>query len=305
MQARLGEPLDSVRLHVDTTAAAAAAQAGANAFTLGEHIHFGAGRFEPHTGAGARRLAHELVHVVQQRRGQRLAPTGSAHEAEREARALGAAMAGGARVAVRHTAPRMLQREGPEADSATPGHLSLSDGAALHLDPDIERLMLRHYVRWWLGNALLRGGPPLTLPDDSAVAPLAQQLPLTSPFFAPLPPDPLHLEPDVGALFSGFGDRGAPVGAGDSAAVFELQRRNAAIALALPDLRAIAPSFLRPLIPSTWRRDVAGAFTSAAVGNMLKGDYPTPIEVSDRAWQAMTGANTTVIPLPAISFDLF
>jgi hypothetical protein len=106
-------------------------------------------------------------------------------------------------------------------------------------------------------------------------------------------------------LFSPFGERGAPVGAGDSAAVTDIYRRNAAIAAGLPDLRAIAPRFVRPLIPSTWRRDIAGALTGAAVGASLKRDYATPIEVADRAWQDMTGASTTVIPLPAIRFDLF
>jgi len=41
------------------------------------------------------------------------------------------------------------------------------------------------------------------------------------------------------------------------------------------------------------------------VGAYLNRDYATPIEVSDRAFQAMTGASTTVVPLPSISFDLF
>lgn len=85
----------------------------------------------------------------------------------------------------------------------------------------------------------------------------------------------------------------------------EIYRRNQTIARHLPDLRGFAPSFLRPLIPSTWRRDIAGALTGAAVGAYLNRDYMTPIEVSDRAWLGMTGASTTVIPLPSISFDLF
>lgn len=109
----------------------------------------------------------------------------------------------------------------------------------------------------------------------------------------------------MGLLYSGFGARGAPVGEGDSQAVMAIYRRNQAIARQLPDLRGIAPSLLRPLIPITWRRDIAGALTGAAVGAYLNRDYMTPIEVSDRAWQGMTGASTTVIPLPSISFDLF
>jgi Domain of unknown function (DUF4157) len=37
----------------------------AQAYTLGEHIVFGSGRFAPDTSAGQRLLAHELVHVAQ------------------------------------------------------------------------------------------------------------------------------------------------------------------------------------------------------------------------------------------------
>jgi hypothetical protein len=186
--------------------------------------------------------------------------------------------------------------------------------------------MMQHYIRWWLGNTLVSGNPPTALPsapDPGASsglsagglalpgvpglppAPLSSQLPLDPAFFAPLPPDPLFIEPDVGALFSSFGDRGAPVGPGDTQVVFDIYRRNQAIVRGLPDLRSMAPRFLQPLIPSTWRRDIAGALTGAAVSASLKRDYMTPIEVSDQAWEAMTGAGTTMIPLPSISFDLF
>lgn len=81
-------------------------------------------------------------------------------------------------------------------------------------------------------------------------------------------------------------------------------RSNSAIASRLPDLRSLTPGFLRPMIPSTWRRDIAGAVTGAAVGAYLNRDYMTPIEVSDRVFEQMTGASTTVIPLPSISLYL-
>lgn len=321
MEARLGTSLTEVRVHTDAQAAKAAAAANANAFTIGEDVYFGAGKFAPHTQIGAARLAHELVHVEQQRRGLRGAEQSDQGGAEREARDLGRAAASGHRVTVRAAAPLAMQREG--ADSAA--------GPQLHLDPEIERLMLQHYIRWWVGSALVLGQAPTALPPplgggeagaDSAdsgptavptpgglfvppLLPTLPPLPLLPDFFAPLPPDPHWIEPDAGALFSPFGERGAPVGTGDSAAVMSIYRRNAAIASGLPDLRAMAPSIIRPLIPATWRRDIAGALTGAAVGASLKHDYTTPIEVADRAWEGMTGASTTVIPLPAISFDLF
>ena len=328
MESRLGASFADVRVHTDDNAARLAAHAHAHAFTIGSDIFFGAGRFAPHTTEGATRLAHELVHVQQQRIGLREGWHPRAPEAEREARELGAAAAAGAHVSVRAAAPPSVQRDGPESEGSAPPASAQSATPQLQLDPEIERLMLQHYIRWWLGATLVYSNAPATVPtspDPNVTAepakqagvpsipgipglppaPIWSQLPLDPPFFAPLPPDRLFLEPDVGALFSGFGQRGAPIGAGDSRAVLDIYLRNEAIVRGLPDLRSMAPRFLQPLIPLTWRRDIAGALTSAAVGASLKRDYPTAIEVSDRAWQGMTVASTTVIPLPSISFDLF
>jgi len=48
------------------SAAASAGSLSAQAYTLGSHVVFGAGQYQPHTPAGRRLLAHELAHVVQQ-----------------------------------------------------------------------------------------------------------------------------------------------------------------------------------------------------------------------------------------------
>ncbi len=326
MEARLGASFSDVRLHTDDSAARVASKAHAQALTIGTDIYFSAGRFAPDTTEGATRLAHELVHVEQQRNGLQGGSHSTSRQAEREARELGAAVAAGAHVSVHAAAPHAMQRDGPESEGSTTPASAQPTPLQLHLDPEIEQLMLQHYIRWWLSNTLVSGDPPTALPaapDPSAgpglsartltvpgvpglpPAPLSSQLPLSPAFFTPLPPDPLFIEPDVGSLFSSFSERGAPVGPGDSQAVFDIYRRNQSIARGLPDLRGMAPRFLRPLIPQTWRRDIAGALTSAAVGAFLKRDYMTPIEVSDQAWEAMTGASTTIIPLPSISFDLF
>jgi hypothetical protein len=60
--------LSEVRLLTDARSAEAAAAIDAEAFTVGVHIHFGRGAFQPTTPAGAGLLAHELGHVVRQRR---------------------------------------------------------------------------------------------------------------------------------------------------------------------------------------------------------------------------------------------
>lgn len=312
MEAALDAPLADVRIHTDRAAADFVAAQGAHALTLGRDVFFAPGRFAPHRSDGLRRLGHELVHVLQQRRGAGHAASGAAPAAEAEARALGAAAASGQRVQVRQRAAARAQAD--DAADATGGGASPPQ---LQLDPEIERLMLQHTLRWWLGNALVLGDAPTQLPPvtgaglpfgtgaPNAAGPLLSGLPLRPDLFAPLPPDPFFLRPDAGALFAPFGERGAPVGPGDTDAVMQIYRRNAAIANQLPDLRSLAPRFVRPLIPTTWRRDIAGALTGAAVGASLKHDYATPIEVADRAFEAMTGASTTVVPLPSISFDLF
>lgn len=67
MEPRLGAALGGVRIHRDSAAAASARSVNAHAYTLGEHVVFGAGRYAPHTVSGKRLLAHELAHVLQQR----------------------------------------------------------------------------------------------------------------------------------------------------------------------------------------------------------------------------------------------
>lgn len=61
----MGHDFSGVRVHWDGKAAAAAAAVHANAFTVGQDIVFGAGRYAPATSQGQRLLAHELAHVVQ------------------------------------------------------------------------------------------------------------------------------------------------------------------------------------------------------------------------------------------------
>jgi len=80
-----GEPLDAatrvsaeslleydfsgVRVHNETRGAESARAVNALAYTAGNHIVFGAGRYRPTTPTGRRLLFHELAHVKQQRHG--------------------------------------------------------------------------------------------------------------------------------------------------------------------------------------------------------------------------------------------
>lgn len=66
MESRFGHDFSRVRIHHDEQAAASASRISANAYTVGSSIVFDHGRYQPHSPAGQRLLAHELAHVVQQ-----------------------------------------------------------------------------------------------------------------------------------------------------------------------------------------------------------------------------------------------
>jgi len=74
MEPRVGGDLSRVQVHTDGASAEAARDLGAQAFTDGEHVHFGEGRFAPGTRDGDRLLAHELTHVADGARGVHRAP---------------------------------------------------------------------------------------------------------------------------------------------------------------------------------------------------------------------------------------
>jgi Domain of unknown function (DUF4157) len=69
MEGVFGRNFESVRIHADEQAGASARTEGAEAYTLGQHVVFGTGRYAPETSTGRALLAHELTHVAQQAHG--------------------------------------------------------------------------------------------------------------------------------------------------------------------------------------------------------------------------------------------
>jgi hypothetical protein len=66
MEQRFGHDFSDVRIHTDEVAARSADALAAEAYTVGSHVVFGAGRYDPASSDGQFLLAHELAHVVQQ-----------------------------------------------------------------------------------------------------------------------------------------------------------------------------------------------------------------------------------------------
>lgn len=123
LEQHLGQDFSGVRVHADAEAAQAAGAIEARAFTVGRDIVFGRGEYRPGTTEGTRLLAHELTHVVQQRRGVSIdggmGRVGDAYE--RQADAVADAVAGG------RPAGSLL---GPSPAAASPG-----GGVAIQREP--------------------------------------------------------------------------------------------------------------------------------------------------------------------------
>jgi hypothetical protein len=69
MEQRFGHDFSRVRVHLDAQAHQSAWDVNAHAYTVGNDIVFGEGRYLPATHEGRRLLAHELTHVLQQGQG--------------------------------------------------------------------------------------------------------------------------------------------------------------------------------------------------------------------------------------------
>lgn len=117
MESRFRSGFGDVRIHTGATAGALCEAMQARALTLGRDIVFGAGQYAPGSPHGGRLLAHELVHVLQQRGTVRTVPlshvtVGSAHDtSELEAdRIAGQVMRAPLRVVVTPDATTTIRR---------------------------------------------------------------------------------------------------------------------------------------------------------------------------------------------------
>jgi len=76
MESRFGQDFGNVRVHTDPRAAESARAIDAKAYTVGNHIVFGSGAYDPSSPHGQHLLAHELTHTVQQGGIQRMPAEG-------------------------------------------------------------------------------------------------------------------------------------------------------------------------------------------------------------------------------------
>lgn len=88
MEQGFGRSFGHVRVHDNPRASASAEAIGAHAYTVGNHIAFNRGKYQPNTDSGRFLLAHELAHTVQQSGApkpetSRVSQPGDAHQAQK------------------------------------------------------------------------------------------------------------------------------------------------------------------------------------------------------------------------------
>lgn len=66
MESRFSHNFNQVRVHTGAQAATSAQYVNASAYTVGSHIVFNAGQYQPRNHIGTKLLAHELTHTIQQ-----------------------------------------------------------------------------------------------------------------------------------------------------------------------------------------------------------------------------------------------
>ena len=136
---RFGHDFSQVRVHDGSASAVSARAVSAHAYTVGPHIVFGEGRFDPNRTDGRRLLAHELTHVIQQGH----APHGSrrrgaSHEVQRVTRTEPS-------VRVAHgTGVAAVQRDAdPTASTLTPEEVDRMSNATLDENIDLAERWLQ------------------------------------------------------------------------------------------------------------------------------------------------------------------
>lgn len=72
MESRMGADFGDVTVHTDSKAAGLSKALNAQAFTVGRDVYFNEGKYQPKSDEGKRLLAHELVHVLQQKGAQKV-----------------------------------------------------------------------------------------------------------------------------------------------------------------------------------------------------------------------------------------
>ncbi len=178
-ESSLGTDLSSVRVHTGAESQSAASAVGAKAYTMGQDIHFGAGHYDPSSGAGEHLLAHEVAHTVQQRgdsptRQNKLEVSSPHDAAEYEADRAADAMVSGTAATIASapvTTARLVQRDADPAAAAPAARPSIHGKVAFDFGEIKGPKQPFRYVT--LSSSLKAKGSVELVGADGATAPVA------------------------------------------------------------------------------------------------------------------------------------
>ena len=167
---RFGQDFSHVRVHTDARAAESARAVSALAYTVGNNVVFGQGRYSPGTEEGRKLVAHELAHTVQQNAstlpadgGLRIGASDSSHE-QQAARDSDHLVSGEASHVSPGSAPGIVQRQvAGSADKSAAGAASTPQKQKTEPSPPPTRDFINYHVGdFGRFNATLesRGKPP-------------------------------------------------------------------------------------------------------------------------------------------------
>ena len=168
MESRFQQDFSQVCVHTDERADQSARSVGANAYTVGNEVVFGAGNYNPQSERGQNLLAHELTHVVQQagrttpNDGLRVGATDDSHEREARHVASGAGREQGAPTITGSVPDSRVQRFdlGDVVDVVSPGagqavkNASSGDLAAAAVAIGLSTVSTTAATQWaaWISN---------------------------------------------------------------------------------------------------------------------------------------------------------
>ena len=154
---RFGHDFSRVRVHADSEADTAARDFEASAYTVGTHMVFASGQYQPQSQRGRQLIAHELAHTIQQSgasASEPLLPGDPSDESEREA---SRAAAHQGLLPVQARQPLSLQRQ--PSPTATP-RLDLAESVSPFMAAAVGSVAVDGFQT---GNAAISGAHKATL----------------------------------------------------------------------------------------------------------------------------------------------
>ena len=168
MESGFGYDFSQVKVHDNSLAAESAQALNANAFTVGQHIVFGAGQYTPNSSLGQRLLAHELTHVVQvgDYTGMAIAIAEPGNHWEKEAESAAASINANQSYQVVSRSPALVHLN----EESYPPSLPLQEPRFLECSLSIRDAILQHTAEQFSGQiqGAIEGLQTLRLTEEQA-----------------------------------------------------------------------------------------------------------------------------------------